>query len=108
MADVPSKNPLKPYAIATALGLGAANAPPVFVTGEEVAPQAQLVCDTVRTGFLQGDRVCAFKTAAPAAPAQLLEIVCDEDGGCVERPAALAAEPVPDAGITSDADGGVR
>lgn len=94
MADAPSKNGLKPYAIATALGLGAANAPPVFVNNEAVAPQAQLVCETVRTGILQGDHVCAFKTeAVPAAPAVLLEVVCDGDGGCVERPAQVASDP---------------
>lgn len=102
MSEATAKSKAAPYALGLALGLGASQAPPVFIAGAP-AEGASLECHVERTGLLQGDRVCAqaFGNLPPPA-SSLLEVVCDADGGCVERPASsqdeLSRQAEPDAG----------
>lgn len=86
------KSKAAPYAIGLALGLGASQAPPVFIAGEP-AEGASLECHVERTGLLQGDRVClqAFGEL-PAPSSSALVVECLGDGGCLERPAAVELE----------------
>lgn len=85
------KRSIAPYGIGLALGLGASQAPPVFIDGTPA--KGALECRTERTGILQGDRVCEQPFGALPLPASsMLEVVCENDGGCVERPAAEQAD----------------
>lgn len=97
---------LGPYAISVALGLGAANAPPVFVEGEEIEQVPGIVCTVERTGIGQGRRLCVFAPVESTPAEGRLELVCvreSVDGGCE----LLEERRVQDAPEGS-ADGGTR
>ncbi len=97
---------LGPYAISIALGLGAANAPPVLVDGEEIEQVPGLVCTVERTGIAQGRRLCVFAPVESTPAEGRLELVCvreSVDGGCE----LLEERRVQDAPAES-ADGGTR
>lgn len=105
MSQSSSTSRWKPYAISIGLGLGAANAPPVFVDGELPPPAPGMICQVERTGIAQGRRLCVFAPTPEKSTSVKLEWQCvkqDVDGGCElleERP--VVSDASPDAGLQS-------